>query len=70
MPDCDPFNQTAFANDYQRYMDWKMENVRYETEFGIVHIPQSKDSKIDRDKIDEEWNFNKRIGVKILKNRA
>lgn len=47
-----------------------MENVRYETEFGILHAPTSKDAKIDWDKIEDIEYFNKRIGIKILKQRA
>lgn len=47
-----------------------MENVRYETEFGLVHAPASKDAKVDWDKIEDNEYFNKRIGIKILKQRA
>lgn len=47
-----------------------MNNVRYETEFGIVHLPPSKDAKIDWEKIDDDEAFNKRVGIKILKYRA
>jgi hypothetical protein len=43
-----------------------MSNVRYETEFGIVHLPPSKDAKIDWDAIRDQEDFNKRIGIKIL----
>ena len=70
MPECDSFNQQAFANDYQRYMDWRLSNVRYETEFGIVHVSTSKDAKVDWEKIEYEEQFNKRIGIRILKSRA
>jgi len=70
MPDCDSFNQKAFSMDYQRYVEWRMHNVRYETEFGLVHVPASKDAKVDWDQIEDEEYFNKRIGVKILKQRA
>lgn len=28
MPDMDSFSQKAFANDYQRYQEWKMSQVR------------------------------------------
>jgi len=31
-----------------------MGNVRYETEFGIVHVALSKDSKLDLEKIEDE----------------
>jgi len=47
-----------------------MENVRYETEFGIVHAPTSKDAKVDWEKLEDIEYFNKRIGIKILKQRA
>lgn len=47
-----------------------MSNVRYETEFGIVHLPPSKDAKIDWDAIRDQEDFNKRIGIKILQKRA
>jgi hypothetical protein len=70
MPESDAFVQQAFAGDYQRYLDWKMNNVRYETEFGIVHVPPSKDAKIDWEKIEDDESFNKRVGAKILKFRA
>lgn len=36
MPDMDSFVQKAFANDYQRYQEWKMTQVRFNTEFGII----------------------------------
>lgn len=70
MSDCDAFNQQAFANDFQRYTDWWIGNVRYETEFGLVHLPPSKDQKVDWEKIEDEEQFNKRVGIKILKQRA
>lgn len=67
MPESDTFVQQAFASDYQRYLDWRLNNVRYETEFGIVHLPASKDAKVDWEKIEDEESFNKRVGCKILK---
>lgn len=70
MPDCDQFTQQAFASDYKNFKDWIINNVRYETEFGIVHAPVGKDGKVDWDKIEDEEQFNKRIGIKILKSRA
>ena len=30
------FTQEAFANDYQRYQEWRTKQVRFNTEFGIV----------------------------------
>ena len=44
--------------------------MRYETEFGLVHLPPSKDQKVDWEKIEDEEQFNKRVGIKILKQRA
>jgi len=35
-----------------------------------VHVATSKDSKVDWEKIEDDESFNKRIGIKILKNRA
>jgi hypothetical protein len=47
-----------------------MDSVRYETEFGLIHVPASKDAKVDWERIEDEEQFNKRISVKILKQRA
>ena len=35
MPGCDMFSQQAFANDYIRFKEWQMQQVRYDTEFAI-----------------------------------
>jgi hypothetical protein len=35
-----------------------------------VHVPLSKDAKVDWEKIEDAEYFNKRIGIKILKQRA
>lgn len=43
MPPCDLFSQQAFANDYLRYKEWQMQQVRYDTEFAIVHKVGGKD---------------------------
>jgi len=43
MSECDTLKQTSFADDYKRFLEWKMSQVRYDTEFGIVHVPASKD---------------------------
>ena len=61
MPECDSLKQGAFANDYQRFLEWKMSVVRYETEFGLVHVAPSKDVEVDWDHIEDEEFFNKRI---------
>ena len=70
MPDCDSVVQTCFASDYERFVQWKMDQVRNETEFGIIHAPATKDAKIDWDKIDDDISVNKRILLRILKHRA
>ena len=70
MPEADSFSQTAFANDYERFVQWKMEQVRYDSEFGIIHAPTSKDAKVDWEKIEDDNFQNKRIAIKILKQRA
>ena len=35
MPGCDMISQQAFANDYIRFKEWQMQQVRYDTEFAI-----------------------------------
>ena len=70
MPEADSFSQTAFANDYERFVQWKMEQVRYDSEFGIIHAPATKDAKVDWEKIEDDYFQNKRIAIKILKQRA
>ena len=47
-----------------------METVRYDTEFGIIHLPATKDAKVDYEKIDDDMATNRRISIKILKQRA
>jgi hypothetical protein len=44
-----------------------MEQVRYDSEFGIIHAPATKDAKIDWEKIEDDNFQNKRIAIKILK---
>jgi len=39
MPESDSYQQTAFLNDYERFVNWKMEQVRNDSEFGIIHVP-------------------------------
>ena len=43
LPACDEFSQKAFANDFIRYQEWKMSQVRYDTEFALVHKIGGKD---------------------------
>lgn len=61
MPESDSYQQTAFLNDYERFVNWKMEQVRNDSEFGIIHVPiqkdkNDKDAKVDWEKIEED-NF-------------
>jgi len=53
-----------------RHMEWMMAQVRYNTEFGIVHQPAAKDQELDMSAIEDEIQQNKRIDLKILKARA
>ena len=64
----EPFKQEAFYDDLERFKKWKISQVRYDTEFGIIHVP-AKDQQIDLKKINEEEFFAKRITLKILKER-
>lgn len=50
----DNLKQMAFASDYMRHMEWMMAQVRYNTEFGIIHAPASKDSELDMSAIEDE----------------
>ena len=43
LPDCDMMAQEIFLRDYQNYLQWKMGQLRYDTEFALVHLPVSKD---------------------------
>jgi len=73
------FTQRAFANDYQRYQEWRTQQVRFNTEFGIVRRKHgiSKDPKaidqsmsLDSEQIEDEEFYNKRIALKILRFRS
>ena len=66
--DFESFKQDAFYDDFNRYRLWKMSQVRYETEFGIVHVP-AKDQVLDFRKIEDDEYQAKRIITKILKER-
>lgn len=46
----EPLKQNAFIEDYMRFTEWKNSQVRYDSEFGIVHIPP-KDGTLDLDEI-------------------
>lgn len=45
-----------------------MSQVRYDSEFGITHVP-AKDQVLDMHKIEDEEYFAKRIITRILKER-
>ena len=47
-----------------------MNQVRFDTEFAIVHAPVSKDQPVDWEKVAEDEYANKRINYKVLKHRA
>jgi len=52
-----------------RFQEWKNSQIRYETEFGIVHVAP-KDGSLDLDAIEDEEFYAKRINMKIYKERA
>jgi len=60
--------QMAFHDDLDRYKKWKMSQVRYENEFGVVHAP-AKDGTLDIKKIEEDEAVAKKIITRILKER-
>lgn len=60
--------QQTFTDDLERYKKWRLSQTRYETEFGIVHVP-AKDGSIDLKKIEEEEQIARKIITKILKER-
>lgn len=37
MTETDAYKQEAFLHDFRRYNEWKLSQVRYDTEFGITH---------------------------------
>lgn len=52
-----------------RFTDWKASQVRYDTEFGIIHTAP-KDQSIDLDEIEENEFYARRINTKIYQQRA
>ena len=70
LPDCDQLAQEIFLKDYQNYLQWKMGQLRYDTEFAIVHLPVSKDQPVNWVAIADEEYANKKICSRILKHRA
>ena len=47
-----------------------MDQVRYDTEFALIHAPPSKDQPVDWAKVADDEYANKRINSKVLKHRA
>ena len=70
LPDCDMMAQEIFLRDYQNYLQWKMGQLRYDTEFALVHLPVSKDQPVNWEQIADEEYANKKINTRILKHRA
>lgn len=65
----EPLKQNAFFEDHMRFQEWKLSQVRYDSEFGIVHtVP--KDQSIDLDEIEDNEFYAKRITLKVIKERA
>lgn len=65
----EPIKQNSFIDDQYRFWDWKQSQVRYDTEFGIVH-QAPKDQVLDLEEIDDNEFYAKRINLKIYKERA
>ena len=47
-----------------------MGQLRYDTEFAIVHLPPSKDQPVDWSMIADEEYANRKICSRVLKYRA
>jgi hypothetical protein len=41
-----PMKQDSFMEDYMRFNEWKLSQLRYNSEFGITHVAP-KDGSID-----------------------
>lgn len=65
----EPLKQNSFIEDYVRFNEWKLSQVRYDSEFGIIHIPP-KDGSLDLDEIEDIEFYAKRINLKIYNERA
>ena len=52
-----------------RFNEWKTSQVRYDSEFGITHVPP-KDGSLDLDEIEDNEFYAKRINLKIYNERA
>jgi hypothetical protein len=64
----EPLKQNSFIEDYVRFNEWKLSQVRYDSEFGIVHLAP-KDGSIDLEEIEDIEFYAKRINLKIYKER-
>lgn len=65
----DPIKQMSFNDDYKRFTEWKVSQVRYDTEFGIVHHAP-KDQEIDLEEIEDNEYYAGKINSKIYRERA
>lgn len=65
----EPIKQSSFLEDFNRFTEWKMGQVRYDSEFGITHVAP-KDGAIDMDEIEDQEYHAKRINLKIFNERA
>jgi len=65
----EPIKQNSFIDDYMRFQEWKQSQIRYDTEFGIVH-QAPKDQVLDMEEIEDNEFYAKRINLKIYKERA
>ena len=70
MPDCEEFAQQAFSLDYHRHVEWKINQMRYDSEFAIVHLPPGKDQPVDWAQIAEDEYDNRVVSLRILRHRA
>lgn len=65
----EPMKQCSFLEDFNRFTEWKMGQVRYDTEFGIFHVAP-KDGALDMEEIEDSEYFAKRINLRIYNERA
>lgn len=65
----EPLKQGAFIEDYNRFTEWKMSQVRYDSEFGITHVAP-KDGTLDLEEIEDNEFYARRINLKIYNERA
>lgn len=71
----EPLKQNAFIEDFTRFQEWKSGQIRYETEFGLVHHPPKDLKEADDlekfwDKVEDDEFYARRINTKIYKERA